>query len=111
MLLEAALADPQYNRVPYGGTGYQSVYAAWTANLTQAAADLPSEPAAIQRAIAAYMTLGTDGHNAWAVAAALEVAVVMLDPANYTGARGLGEQDNADGDRAWNRLEWVSVLE
>ena len=61
MLLQAVLENATYNRTPDGGTGHASVYAAWTANLAQAEADLPTASANCQRAVAAYMTLGTPG--------------------------------------------------
>jgi hypothetical protein len=60
------------------------------------------------------MTLGNDGHEAWAIAAADALESATLDASEYQSSRGtmsLGHLADADGDGAWNRLEWVSVLD
>jgi hypothetical protein len=114
MLLQAILERPTFNRSHFGGVGHQTIYGYWSHNLAQAETDLPLADPAIQRAIAAYMTLGNDGHEAWAIAAADALESVTLDASEYQSSRGtmsLGHLADADGDGAWNRLEWVSVLD
>src|SRR5690606_32466346 len=100
-----------FNRTPHGGIGHAGVYADWSHNLAQATADLPSAPEYGQRAVAAYMTIGTPGHVEFIVGAAMELWEATLEPADYIGSRGLAPLDDADGDGVWNRLEWMQIVE
>src|SRR5690606_23992003 len=111
LLLQEILNTATFNRTPQGGTGRQTVYADWAHNLAQAETDVPAASAGCQGAIAGYMTLGTPGHVAFIVAEVLAQWSVTLDPSDYESTPGLGPEDDADGDRVWNRLEWMQVIE
>ncbi len=58
VLLEAALKDATLDQPNPGGVINTFLWQAWTKNLAQVALDLDGEDQHIQRAIAAYMTLG-----------------------------------------------------
>ena len=111
LLLQQIMETGTFNRTPHGGTGRETVYAAWAHNLAQAETDVPAASAGCQGAIAGYMTLGTPGHIEFIVAEVLDEWSVELEPADYVAAKDLGPEDDADGDRVWNRLEWMHVIE
>ncbi|MCP4642916.1 MAG: hypothetical protein GY851_20890, partial [bacterium] len=82
-------------------------------NLAQAQVDAAGQPAYIQRLLAAYMTLGTEGHR-WTMPHYLsELYGLTVNPSSYTlwGARYFNRRGDVDNDGAWNIEEWVNVVE
>lgn len=71
-LLEAAIKDTRLNLTRTGGLGSEHVWKSFHRNQAQVLADIPLVSDAAANALAAYITLGSNGHvgqaKAWALA-------------------------------------------
>lgn len=112
LVLQGLLQRADFNRTAFGGTGSSFVWEPWTVNLAQAQTDLPTASAAFQRITAAYMTLGSEGHQKFVAAQAYALYTVELDLDDYSSnaMTDLDVDGNPDADGAWNRLEWKTLL-
>jgi len=110
-LLEAILKDPHLDFSPRGGVAHIAVWNYYTRNLEQAQLELPAAGGAVTRAVAAYMTLGSYGHQRRAAAFVDQYFSVTLDLNAYTqnAMKHLGPDRDPDRDRLSNLEEWENA--
>jgi hypothetical protein len=116
-LLDAVIHSVTLDLSARGGIASDFTWADYAANAAQAAADLPEQDAAVQRAVAAYMTLGDYGYRvmvrnvvrAHFTANGLPVEIDASDYKNIT-ARYFAPEKDADNDGAMNLTEWSNTL-
>ena len=113
MLLESILKDATFDLSLSGGVANGFMWQNWEQNRAQAQADLPAQNASIQRAVAAYMTLGYYGIRAWVCAKVLEHFGVELDPEEYANNGGVyfAPDKDCDADGYTNLEEWQYITQ
>gem|GEM_PF-1952189 len=107
-LLETILKDIHLEPAN-GGAYHQTAWEDWERNLARAESDLPQMDAAVQRAVAAYMTLGSYGHRAnVAEMANAYTQTASVRPADYANMAfpELQPGGDADNDGSTNLAEW-----
>ncbi|MCP4641039.1 MAG: hypothetical protein GY851_11425, partial [bacterium] len=112
-LLQRLLQSAGFERSHVGGASHSRLWGYYAENLAQPQIDPAGQPAYTQRLLAAYMTLGTEGHR-WTMPHYLsELYGLTVNPSSYTlwGARYFNKRGDVDNDGAWNIQEWENVLE
>ena len=91
-LLETVLKDAALDMAFEGGVFNYFVYQDWLRNLAQAQHDLPALPASVQRAVAAYMTIGDYGLTSMVEVEVQQHFGIALDATPYSvkSSRHLG---------------------
>lgn len=112
-LLETVLKDATLDMSFQGGVFNYFVYQDWVRNMSQAKLDLAALPEAVQRAVAAYMTIGD-----YALTSMVKIEVeqhfgMALDATPYSvkSSRHLGYKADCDHDGLKNLEEWRRTAE
>jgi hypothetical protein len=111
MALQAVLQDPSV-KAKDSGVSHAMMWQLYQTCLAQAQIDLSAQNAAVQRAVAAYMTLGTFGHVGQVLKDVQTHFSVALDRSLYpnSGNRWFGADKDMDRDGATNKQEWDYAL-
>ncbi len=108
-LLQYVLQHPEAEYGSYGGVSHVTVWQAYADNLKQAQADLEGQPDYVQRVVAAYMCLGTWGHQEAMKQLIQEHLTASLDVQSYGGSGALAPGRDSDMDGASNLEEWEQI--
>ncbi len=111
-LLQGVLQNTEFERSHAGGASHTLLWEYYQTNLAQATQDLASLDPHIQRLTAAYMTLGSFGHQETMPHYLREVFGVEINPDRYQlfGARFFKPRGDVDNDGKWNFEEWRNVV-
>ena len=109
-LLQSILQDIYFNLASTGGASHDATWLTWENNLQRAQDDLPELAPAIQRVIAAYMTLGNDGSVMWAENEIQARYSITISGDNYDlTTQEFTADEDADNDGLLNQEEWDYV--
>ena len=113
-VLQRVLQDDRYDLVSAGGASSALIWNVWQTNLEQAEQDIGGLlPEYVERLLAAYMTLGTTGHQSTMEVLLREHYQIFLALESYDSSvqAYFGEQGDVDNDGVWNSEEWENVVE
>jgi hypothetical protein len=107
MALQAVLQNPGIETKD-SGVSHMALWKIYLTNLAQAQIDLSAQSAAVQRAVAAYMTLGSFGHVGQVLVDVETHFAVTLDRFLYpnAGDRWFAADKDMDRDGVTNKQEW-----
>jgi hypothetical protein len=107
MALQAVMQNPAIETKD-SGVSHMALWKVYLTNLAQAQLDLSAQSAAVQRAVAAYMTLGSFGHVGQVLVDVETHFAVTLDRFLYpnAGDRWFAANKDMDRDGVTNKQEW-----